>query len=107
MSTSYYNLAPPIGNVQMESNSEHTKVRLFDTTGASLGVLTFSNRLEYGATAFLMSLCEEEAVVRRVGIGKGQVAYSKLGEITSVAMVSEYGELVSAASIIHKLPLGV
>ena len=103
MSTSYYNFAPPIGGAYTASNDAHTKVRLFDTSGEYLGELTFSNRLESGATDFLMSLKEEEPVVRRVGLGAGQVAYSKLGEITSNMLISEYGELVSATELTSKL----
>ena len=95
MSTSYYNLQEPIGSVRVEEGMEHTKVTLFDTDSANIGVLTF--RSDQGEHSnFLCLLKARDAAVTCSSAGAGRVSWHHWLPFRSKVLISEYGTIVRA-----------
>ena len=90
MSTEYYDLRPPWGDVEVEETPEYFRITLWDDQGSEAGSLTL--RPEVGHEAIL-HFFQDEPVCRSYYDGRGRVLCESRDARTAI-LVDEYGKLV-------------
>ena len=91
MSTCYYDLKEPWGNVAVEKTTDHYRLTLWDNHGSKAGSLTL--RPEEGPAA-IRHFFREEPVCQSYYNGRGRALY-ELRKPRTTTLADEYGRLVN------------